>query len=91
MKYAVDMTSGGIIYIPRFVKDSINIYQYSDFTSKFSRLQRWYYCREELTKYAVETVSGGMMCLPSFMKSGSGIQIIILLLSQQFETLQCLY
>jgi hypothetical protein len=42
-------------------------------------------------KYAVEMVSGVMMYIPSFMTIGSGIRVILRLLPQQFESMQCWY
>jgi hypothetical protein len=42
-------------------------------------------------KYTVEMASGGMIYIPSFMKIGSGIQLILKVLPQQFERLQCWY
>jgi hypothetical protein len=35
--------------------------------------------------------SDGMIHIPRFMKIGSGIQVILRLLPQQFERLQCWY
>jgi hypothetical protein len=36
-------------------------------------------------KLAVELASGGLMYMPGFMMIGSGIQVILWLLPQQFE------
>jgi hypothetical protein len=36
-------------------------------------------------KYAVEMASGGMIYIPSFMMIGSGIQVILRLLSKNFR------
>jgi hypothetical protein len=36
---------------------------------------------------AFEMTSGGMIYIPSFMLSGSGIQLILRVLPQQFERL----
>jgi hypothetical protein len=41
--------------------------------------------------YAVESASYRMALKPSFMTVCSGIQVILRLLSQQFERLQCWY
>jgi hypothetical protein len=35
-------------------------------------------------KYTVEMASDGMLYIPSFMKIGSGIQVILRLLFEQF-------
>jgi hypothetical protein len=40
-------------------------------------------------KYSVEKASDGMMYVLSYMKIGSGIQVILRLLPQQSEKLQC--
>jgi hypothetical protein len=37
--------------------------------------------------YAIEMASGSMIYIPSFMTIGSGIQVILRLLRQQFERL----
>jgi hypothetical protein len=42
-------------------------------------------------KYAFEKASGDVTHIPSFMMMGSGIQVIIRLLSQEFERLRCWY
>jgi hypothetical protein len=42
-------------------------------------------------KEAAEMVSGGKMYLPSFMKIGSGNQVTLTLLPQEFERQQCWY
>jgi hypothetical protein len=42
-------------------------------------------------KYVVETASGGMMYKSSFTTAGSGIQVILKLLSQRFERLDYWY
>jgi hypothetical protein len=42
-------------------------------------------------KYIVDMASAGMIYVPSFMKISLGIQIILLLLYQQFQRLQCWY
>jgi hypothetical protein len=36
-------------------------------------------------KYVIEISSGGMIYIPNFMMIGSGIQIILSILPQQFE------
>jgi hypothetical protein len=41
--------------------------------------------------YAVKMVPGGMICISTFMIIGSGIQVILGLLPQQVERLQCWY
>jgi hypothetical protein len=38
-------------------------------------------------KYTVQVVSDAMIYIPSFMKTGLNIQVILRLLSQQFEGL----
>jgi hypothetical protein len=40
-------------------------------------------------KYAVMMASGGMIYIPTFMMIPSGIKVILRLLPQQFERLQC--
>jgi hypothetical protein len=42
-------------------------------------------------KYIVEMGSGGMIYVPSFMTIGFGIQVLLRLLLEQFERLQCWY
>jgi hypothetical protein len=42
-------------------------------------------------KYTVEMSSGGMTYMPSFMTIGSGVQVILRVLPQQLEMLQCSY
>jgi hypothetical protein len=42
-------------------------------------------------KYTVEMASGGMIYIPSLMTIGSGIRVILRILPQQFERLQCWY
>jgi hypothetical protein len=42
-------------------------------------------------KFAVEVAPGGIIYIPSFMTIGSGIQVILRSVPQQFETLQCWY
>jgi hypothetical protein len=42
-------------------------------------------------KYVTEMASGGMTYIPSFMTIDSGIQVILRLLPQQFDWLQCWY
>jgi hypothetical protein len=42
-------------------------------------------------KYAVEMASVGLIYIPNFMMNGSDIQVILKLLPQQFERLQCWY
>lgn len=39
--------------------------------------------------YAVESVSYSIVFIPNFMKMGSGIQVILGLLPQEFKRLQC--
>jgi hypothetical protein len=41
--------------------------------------------------YAIQMVSGGMVYIPSFITIGSGIQVILRLLPQPFEGLECWY
>jgi hypothetical protein len=40
-------------------------------------------------KYAVEMALGCMIYIPSLMTIGSGIRVILRVLRQQFERLQC--
>jgi hypothetical protein len=42
-------------------------------------------------KYVIQMDSGGMIYIQSCIMIGSGIQIILRLLPQQFERLQCWY
>jgi hypothetical protein len=42
-------------------------------------------------KYAVQIVSDVMIYIPRLMTIGSGIEVILRLLPQQFERLQCWY
>jgi hypothetical protein len=42
-------------------------------------------------KHAVELASGGMIFIPSSVKIGSGTQVILRLLPQQFERPLCWY
>jgi hypothetical protein len=42
-------------------------------------------------EYAVEMATGSMIYIPNFMTIGSGIQVTLRLLPQQFELLQCWY
>jgi hypothetical protein len=44
-----------------------------------------------VVKYTVEMASDGMIYVSSFKKIGSGIQVILKLLSRQSERLQCWY
>jgi hypothetical protein len=39
----------------------------------------------------LEVTSGGMICIPSFMTIRSAISVILRLLPQQFQRLQCWY
>jgi hypothetical protein len=39
-------------------------------------------------KYAVQMVGDGMIYVPNFITAGSDIQVILRVLSQQFERLQ---
>jgi hypothetical protein len=42
-------------------------------------------------KYTIAVASDGMIYIPHFMKIGSGIQVILRLLPEKFERLQCWY
>jgi hypothetical protein len=42
-------------------------------------------------KYATEVASAGMIYIPNFITIGSGIQVILWSLLQQFEKVQCWY
>jgi hypothetical protein len=42
-------------------------------------------------KNAFEMGSTGTICVPNFMTIGSGIQILLRLLPQEYERLQCWY
>jgi hypothetical protein len=45
----------------------------------------------EFANYPVAMASDGMKCIPSFMKIGCGIQVILRLVPEKFERLQCWY
>jgi hypothetical protein len=53
---------------------------------QFEGLQSWYYWWEEYMKYATEMSSGGIIYvyILSFMTIGSGIQVILRLVHEQF-------
>jgi hypothetical protein len=53
----------------------------------YSFTTMYYYEWEGFMKYAVGLVSGAIIYIPRFMLLGSGIQVILRLLSQQFEKL----
>jgi hypothetical protein len=94
IKYAVKMTSGGMIQMPSFMTIGLSIQVILRLllsSQQFQRLQCWYYWWEIFMKNATEMASGGMTYIPSFMTIGSGIQVISRLLLQQFERLQCSY
>jgi hypothetical protein len=40
-------------------------------------------------RYATEMASGGMIHIPSLMTTGSGIQVILRLVHEHFQRLQC--
>jgi hypothetical protein len=44
---------------------------------------------EVFVRYAVESISYNMVFIPNFVMMGSGIQVILGLLSQEFKRLQC--
>jgi hypothetical protein len=50
-----------------------------------------YYSTLVFVRKAVETASYGMIFIPSIMTIGSGIQVVLRLLPQQFEGIQCCY
>jgi hypothetical protein len=54
-------------------------------------LQCWCYWWEGFVNYAFEMASGSMIYIPDFMMISSGIQVILRLLTEQFERLQCCY
>jgi hypothetical protein len=62
MKYAVDMGSGGMIYIPSSITIRWAIQVLLRLLpQQFERLQWWYYWQEGFTKYTVEMALGGMI------------------------------
>jgi hypothetical protein len=58
---------------------------------EFDRPLSWYYRREEFVRYSAECASHGMVVIPSSVMIDPGIQVILRLLLQQFERLQCWY
>jgi hypothetical protein len=88
MKYAVEMVSGGMIWVPSFMKIGSSIQVILRLLPRHSeRLQSWYYNWEGFMVYAIETTSYCMICIPSFMTIRSGIQVILTVPPQQFERL----
>jgi hypothetical protein len=72
MRYTVDMASGGIIYVPSFMKIGTDVQ--AIFTFGFSNLKG---CNAGITdgrfiNYSVEMMLGAMMYIPSCIKTGSG-------------------
>jgi hypothetical protein len=55
------------------------------------RLQYWYYGREGFMEYTAEVVSDGVTYIVLFMTISIGIQILLRVLHQQSEGLQCWY
>jgi hypothetical protein len=78
MKYAVEMASCGIIYIPSYMKIDTGVQA----TVKFC-LRNFRDCNVGITdgrdffNYAVEMGSSAVIYKPSFIKIGSGIQKLI--------------
>jgi hypothetical protein len=73
MKYAVDMASDSMIYIPSFMKTGTDIQAILRFClSKFKAVLL--VLLMGFMKQATEMGSGAMIYVPSFIKTGSGIQ-----------------
>jgi hypothetical protein len=78
MKNAVKMASGGMIYIPSFMKigSSIQVILWF-FPRQSERLQCWYYKWEGFMMYAFEMTSDGMThTYQVSLRQTSGIQVI---------------
>jgi hypothetical protein len=74
MNYAIEMASGGMIYIPNFMMTGSDIQVVLRLLPiQFERLQCWEACM----KYAVEIASGGTISIPSFIKISSGLQTLL--------------
>jgi hypothetical protein len=67
--------------IPSDIQVLLRLYTYT-----FQRLQCWYYRWEEFVKYTVDFSIGGMIRITGFVMIGSGIPMILRLLSQQFQS-----
>jgi hypothetical protein len=75
MKYTIEMTSDGMIYIPSFVTIGSGIQVILRLLpEQFERLQCWYYRFEISVKYVVKMVSDFMIYMPSFIRIGPGVQ-----------------
>jgi hypothetical protein len=61
MKYAIEMDSAGMVYVPRVIKIDSDIEEIRFLQQQFEWLQCWYCRWEGFQKYAVEMGSGVMM------------------------------
>jgi hypothetical protein len=77
MKYATEMASCGMIYIPSYVKIGIGVQAILGCFLRNLRLQCWYCWWEGYMNQAVEMGSCTMTYTPSFIKIASGIQKLI--------------
>jgi hypothetical protein len=71
MKYAIEMGSGTMMYIPSFIKIGSGIHK---LIRRLHRHTDWW---KRFMKYAIDMGSGAMMYIPSFIKIGPGIQKLI--------------
>jgi hypothetical protein len=79
MKCTVQMVSGGMIYI--YVPSIMTIGQaFKEYEGYYLNNLRG--CSVDITDYGVQMGSDGMVYILSFMTIGSGIQVILSLLSQ---------
>jgi hypothetical protein len=75
MKHVVQMTSGGIIYIRRFMTiDSDTSVLLSLLTQHFEGLQCFYYSWERFMEHAVEMSSDGTIYVPVFLKKAQAFE-----------------
>jgi hypothetical protein len=58
---------------------------------EFERPLSWHCLREVFMRYVVESTSYDMVFIPWFVTIGPGIRVILRLLPQLFERLQCWY
>jgi hypothetical protein len=77
MKYSIEMASGEIIYLPRFIKIGTDVQAISRFCLRNLRSCNVGITDGMVMMYAVEMASCGMICLLSFMMICTGIQAII--------------
>jgi hypothetical protein len=78
MKYGVEMASGGMTYIRRFmIIGSGSQVILRALSQQFERMYFWYYRLEGFIKYGVEVASGGMIFILLYMTVGSGVQEIL--------------